>query len=186
MWSQGRAGESKHMVGECGGRGAGRAKPASSRNPVCLWSTNSQTTSGCNMTHAQWKGRRQFYLTYPGCLNIALSISLPRKMHTSGDLLSSASAKGRGDGPGWDPNSQSDPGQGSLCSLSLDSLKQRGDWPTLWSPVDSIEKDEFEKSADGRPFKPPCSRAELSKLCTQPPWKPQQFSLCQDYKETSG
>lgn len=123
---QGR-GEQAYGGGVWGGRGAGRAKPASSRNPVCLWSTNSQTTSGCNMTHAQLKGRRQFYLTYPGCLNIALSISLPRKMHTSGDLLSSASAKGRGDGPGWDPNSQSDPGQGSLCSLSLDSLKQRGD-----------------------------------------------------------
>lgn len=76
MWSQAQ--------GRAGWGGA-----ESSRNWGCLWSPNSQTTSGWNTTHAHSVQREKIFLLRPKHWSLSFP---PPKMHNSWDLHFLASA----------------------------------------------------------------------------------------------
>lgn len=133
-----------------------------------------------------------FLLNIPCCLNTGLFLSLPSKMNNFWDTLFPASAsifstddhaagtcllfltprklsrawaqmvKGRGDLVLTGPPTHHVALIKAVPSGSPDSLKQRGERPTLWSPVDSIEKYEFTNSPESPPPPPHLSAAGLS------------------------
>lgn len=80
------------MVGECGVGGPGRT---AGTQHACGLQTHKPHQAEIRHTLTQLKGRRELYLTYPGCLKTALSLSPPEKCIPPGTCFSLFLPKGR-------------------------------------------------------------------------------------------